>query len=239
MKIDQPGIGVMVNSNPDNRQGIDIDIAKEIAKRLHAIPEWHDVTSSSRETLLQRGQADVVIASYSMNEPRRDKITFAGPYLVAEQDIMVRAAPDSADIKDIDDLKDKKFCGVTGSQSTQRVINHFPAGWDTPEHMVRQHGYGACVQMLRDREVDAVSTDNSILAGYAAADRARFRLLGESLSVEEYGIGLAKNNVADARRINGILKEMIRDGTWQKIIRTHLRDSADRFIRTVPSIPGP
>ncbi|WP_158578644.1 transporter substrate-binding domain-containing protein [Spongiactinospora rosea] len=238
VKIDQPGIGVMVDSNPDNRQGIDIDIGKEIAKRLGADPEWHDVTSSSREALLQRGQADLVIASYSINEPRRDVITFAGPYLIAQQDVMVRADdPDTADVKNIDDMKDKKFCGVTGSQSTQRVINRFPAGWDTTEHMVRQHGYGACVQMLRDGEVDAVSTDNSILAGYAAAGKGRFRLLGESLSVEEYGIGLAKNNVADAQRINRILREMIRDGTWEKIIRTHLGQSAERFIRTVPPIP--
>ncbi|MFI0424945.1 hypothetical protein [Spongiactinospora sp. 9N601] len=86
-------------------------------------------------------------------------------------------------------MKDKKFCGVTGSQSTQRVINRFPAGWDTEKHMVRQRGHGACVQMLRDGKVDAV--------------------------------------------------EMIRDGTWEKIIRACLGQSADRFIRTVPAIPGP
>ncbi|MDF5754303.1 transporter substrate-binding domain-containing protein [Spongiactinospora sp. TRM90649] len=235
VKIDQPAIGEMVNNNPDDRRGIDPDLAREIARRLNAEVEFHDVTSSSRETLLQRGQVDMVIASYSMNEPRRDKITFAGPYLVAGQDILVRASDPSID--DIDDLKDKKVCGVKGSTSTQRVIDHFGAEWDTPEHMTRQHGYGVCVEELRAGRVDAVSTDNSILAGYIAKHPGELRLLRKPFSVEEYGIGLARNNVGDAERINTVLKQMIADKTWQAILDKNLKSEAGTFISSVPSIP--
>lgn len=230
VKIDQPGIGEIVDYR---RRGIDIDVANYIAGRLGAEPVWHDVTSEDREKLIESGQADLVIASYSMNERRLDKIAFAGPYLIAGQDILIDRS-DADTITGEESLRDKRVCGVGNSASTERLVTFFGKAWDTPRNLIRRNGYGQCVSELLAGRVDAVSTDNSLLAGYVAEHPDRLRLVGRPFSTEEYGIGLPKDATEDVARINAILRQMIDDGTWARSIETHLGRSAAPFLQAVP-----
>ncbi|MBC6456807.1 transporter substrate-binding domain-containing protein [Actinomadura sp. HBU206391] len=232
VKIDQPGIGEIVDYD---RRGIDIDVANYIAQKLGAMPEWHDVTSQNRETLIESGQVDLVIASYSMNEDRLDKITFAGPYLIAGQDILIHKS-DADAITGRESLKDRKVCGVFNSASTERLIRRFGTSWNSPRHLIWRNGYGECVNELLARKVDAISTDNSLLAGYVAKYPDRLQLVGRPFSTEEYGIGLPKNATRDASRINAILQQMINDGSWAESIRHHLGREAEPFVETPPNL---
>ncbi|MFD6811960.1 transporter substrate-binding domain-containing protein, partial [Streptomyces anthocyanicus] len=111
IKFDQPGIGL---KTPDGTYtGFDVDVATYVAKQLGHEPNeivWKEAKSADRETMLQRGDVDFIAASYSINDERAEKVDFAGPYLLAHQDVLIRADDDS--VKQPSDLTDKRLCSV-------------------------------------------------------------------------------------------------------------------------------
>jgi glutamate transport system substrate-binding protein len=235
VKIDQPGIGEIVDGNPHNRRGLDIDVAKYVAQGLKAGHiQWFDAISKYRETMIENNEVDLVIASYGITEARRDRIAFAGPYFEIGQDILVRTA-DAKTITTLENLKDRKTCSATGSTSAQRLVQRFGAPWDTPRHLLKLDGYSECVSRLMAGEVDAVSTDNAILAGYAAKFPGQLHLVDSPFSREEYGIGISKENGQEVGRINAILREMIKDGSWAASVHSNLGEAARPFLKKVPS----
>ncbi|MFD9500187.1 glutamate ABC transporter substrate-binding protein [Streptomyces sp. NPDC060035] len=214
IKFDQPGIGL---KTPDGKYtGFDVDVATYVAKELGFEPgdiEWKEAKSADRETLLQRGDVDFIAASYSINDEREKKVDFAGPYLLAHQDILVRADDDS--IKKPEDLNNKKLCSVTGSTSAQNVKTEL-----APKAQLQEYGgYSECITGLENGVIDAVTTDDSILAGYASQKEfeGKFRLGGFKLSNENYGIGVQNGSDLKAK-INTALEKMVADGTWDKYV---------------------
>ncbi|WP_329204632.1 glutamate ABC transporter substrate-binding protein [Streptomyces sp. NBC_00683] len=214
IKFDQPGVGL---KTPDgDYTGFDVDVATYVAKELGFQPEdieWKEAKSADRETLLQRGDVDFIAASYSINNEREKKVDFAGPYLLAHQDILVRADDDS--IKKPEDLNDKKLCSVTGSTSAQNVKAEL-----APQAQLQEYGgYSECITGLENGVIDAVTTDDSILAGYASQKEfeGKFRLGGFKLSNENYGIGVQNGSELKAK-INAALEKMVADGTWDKYV---------------------
>lgn len=215
IKFDQPGIGL---KTPDGKYtGFDVDVATYVAKELGYEPgdiEWKEAKSADRETLLQRGDVDFIAASYSINEERQQKVDFAGPYLLAHQDVLVRADDDS--IKKPEDLNDKKLCSVTGSTSAQNVKDRI-----APRAQLQEYGgYSECLTGLENKAVDALTTDDSILAGYAAQPehQGKFKLGGFKLSNENYGIGVQKgSDLKD--KINTALGKMVSDGSWDEAVK--------------------
>lgn len=214
IKFDQPGIGL---KTPDgDYTGFDVDVATYVAKELGFEPgdiEWKEAKSADRETLLQRGDVDFIAASYSINDEREKKVDFAGPYLLAHQDILVRADDDS--IKKPEDLNNKKLCSVTGSTSAQNVKTEL-----APKAQLQEYGgYSECITGLENGTIDAVTTDDSILAGYASQEEfeGKFRLGGFKLSNENYGIGVQNGSELKAK-INKALEKMVADGTWDKYV---------------------
>ncbi|MFD4694356.1 glutamate ABC transporter substrate-binding protein [Streptomyces sp. NPDC058463] len=214
IKFDQPGVGL---KTPDgDYTGFDVDVATYVAKELGFQPEdieWKEAKSADRETLLQRGDVDFIAASYSINNEREKKVDFAGPYLLAHQDILVRADDDS--IKKPEDLNDRKLCSVTGSTSAQNVKAEL-----APQAQLQEYGgYSECITGLENGVIDAVTTDDSILAGYASQKEfeGKFRLGGFKLSNENYGIGV-KNGSELKAKINAALEKMVADGTWDKYV---------------------
>lgn len=215
IKFDQPGIGL---KTPDGKYtGFDVDVATYVAKELgHDAGdiEWKEAKSADRETLLQRGDVDFIAASYSINPEREKKVDFAGPYLLAHQDVLIRADDDS--IKKPADLNDKKLCSVTGSTSAQNVKAEI-----APKAQLQEYGgYSECLTGVENKVIDALTTDDSILAGYAAQSefKGKFKLGGFKLSNENYGIGVEKGSDLKAQ-INTALEKMVKDGSWDAAVK--------------------
>jgi glutamate transport system substrate-binding protein len=237
VKTDQPGIG-FADITASRYTGLDIDIANEIAAALHDKPVFQPVISRNREQMLLSGAVDLVIASYSISEERLKVIDFAGPYLVAGQDILIRA--DDPSITGVDSLRNKITCGASGSNSPTRLAVKFGGTEDVDnpwgkEHLKLLTGYSECMPLLLDKTVDAISTDDTILAGFANFPiyKGRVRVVGKRFAShrEKYGIGIAKGNPADTAVINMAIMQMIKDGRWEKIIRKNLGASAPLFLK--------
>ncbi|MFI6863560.1 glutamate ABC transporter substrate-binding protein [Streptomyces sp. NPDC050421] len=215
IKIDQPGIGL---KTPDGKYtGFDVDVATYVAKELgYAAGDitFKETKSADRETAIERGDVKFIAASYSINDKRLAKVDFAGPYLLAHQDILVRA--DDTSIKSPEDLNNKKLCSVAGSTSAQNVHDTL-----APKAQLQEYGgYSECLTGLENKAVDALTTDDSILAGYASqeANKGKFKLAGFKMTNENYGIGLKKGDADLKKKINDALTKMVSDGSWKKAV---------------------
>lgn len=209
-KFDQPGLGL---KNPDGTMsGFDVDVAKYVAKQLGYNEdqiEWKESPSSQRETLIQNDQVKYIVATYSITEKRKEKVDFAGPYLVTGQSLLVKA--DNSAITGPESLQDnKKLCSVTGSTPAQRIKDKYPG-----VQLQQYDTYSACVEALKNGAIDAVTTDEVILAGYAAQSPGVFKIVGKPFSEERYGIGLKKDDAELRTKINDALESMEKDGAWK------------------------
>ncbi|MCD9880366.1 glutamate ABC transporter substrate-binding protein [Streptomyces guryensis] len=214
IKFDQPGIG---QKTPQGYAGFDVDVATYVAKKLGYSAdkiEWKESKSADRETMLQRGDVDFIAASYSITPEREKSVDFAGPYLLAHQDVLVRANDSS--IKSPADLNKKNLCSVTGSTSAQNVHDKL-----APKAQLQKYPtYSACLTGLQSGAIDALTTDDSILAGYAsqAQYKGKFKLGGFKMTNENYGIGVKKGSALKAK-INKALEDMVSDGSWETAVK--------------------
>jgi glutamate transport system substrate-binding protein len=215
VKEDQPGLGYK-DPTTNKYSGFDIDIARLVSAKLGFDPEkiqFKTIQSAAREQALINGDVDYYVGTYTINAGRKEKVGFAGPYFVAGQDLLVKK--DNTDITGKDTLKGKKVCSVTGSTPAKRIKDE---KLTEPGGSVEEfQGYSQCVTKLLNGEVDAVTTDDAILKGYAAAEEGKLKVVGKTFSSEPYGIGLPKDDKALRGKVNDILQASLDDGTWQKI----------------------
>jgi glutamate transport system substrate-binding protein len=210
VKEDQPGLGYK-DPTTNKYSGFDIDIARLISAKLGFDPEkiqFKTVQSAAREQALINGD----VGTYTINAGRKEKVGFAGPYFVAGQDLLIKA--DNTTITGKETLKGKKVCSVTGSTPAKRIKDE---GLTEATNVIEFQGYSQCVTKLLEGEVDAVTTDDAILKGYAAAEEGKLKVVGKTFSSEPYGIGLPKEDKALRDKVNDILQASLDDGTWQKI----------------------
>ncbi|TDC81553.1 transporter substrate-binding domain-containing protein, partial [Nonomuraea deserti] len=205
-KWDQPGVGL--KTGPGAPEGFDVDVARYIVRHLadgkNVRITWREAPSSAREALLQNGTVDMVVASYSITLSRRPRVTFAGPYVLAHQDTMVRA--DDTDIRKTSDLAGQRICLAKGSNSYRRIVDPPPDGkLDLPAILVPAANYSDCVHKLLNRQLDAVSTDNLVLAGYAEQAPGSFRLLNDPISEERWGVGLKEGEIASCQAVDRVI----------------------------------
>ncbi|MEV7246098.1 glutamate ABC transporter substrate-binding protein [Streptomyces sp. NPDC093248] len=214
IKFDQPGLGLKEPSG--SFSGFDVDVATYVAKELGYKPneiQWVETKSADRENALARGDVKFIAATYSITDERKQKVDFAGPYLLAHQDLLLKK---DSKISKGTDLNGKKLCSVTGSTSAQNVHDTI-----APKAQLKEYsGYSECIAALQSGAVDAVTTDDSILAGFAAQDKyqGQFKLAGLKLSNENYGVGIKKGDTDSASKINKALEKMVSDGSWQKAV---------------------
>ncbi|KMO75749.1 MULTISPECIES: glutamate ABC transporter substrate-binding protein [Mycobacteriaceae] len=208
-KFDQPGLGM---KNPDGTMsGFDVDVATYVAGELGYAPdkiEWKESPSSQRENLIQNGQVSFIAATYSITDARKEKVSFAGPYLITGQSLLVRA--DNNDITGKASLEGKILCSVSGSTPAQKIKDEYPK-----VQLQQFDTYSACIESIKNGAVDAVTTDEVILAGYAAQSPGTFKIVGEPFSEERYGIGLKKDDNELKTKINDALKKMEDSGAWK------------------------
>ena len=212
IKFDQPGLGFKKSGT---YVGFDVDVAKYVAKKLGYSEDeivWKEAPSKQREAMLQNGDVDMILATYSITDERKNAVSFAGPYFVAGQDLLVRK--DDHSINGPEDLNGKRLCSVTGSTSAATVKEKFAS----EVQLMEQPGFAECATALFSGIVDAVTTDDIILAGLASASRGKLRVVGKPFTQEYYGVGIKKGDTALAKKINAAITEMIKDGSWERAI---------------------
>lgn len=216
IKYDQPNMGAREGNEAPT--GMDVDVALALAEKLGYGEEditWEEAVSAQRETLLTSGQVDMIVATYSITDARKEQVQFAGPYFVAGQDLLVSA---DSDIAGPDDLDGAILCSVTGSTSAENVRE------EVPGVQLQEYGtYSECVEQLANGTIDALTTDDTILAGYAAQEQyaGQLTVVGAPFSEENYGVGLPKE-AENCEEINGYLQELWDDGTMEQIIEDNL-----------------
>ncbi|MBB2990174.1 glutamate transport system substrate-binding protein [Mycolicibacterium iranicum] len=216
-KFDQPGLG---QKNPDGTMsGFDVDVATYVAGELGFAPdkiEWKEAPSAQRENLIQNGQVSFIAATYSITDARKEKVSFAGPYLITGQSLLVRS--DNNDITGAASLENNKIlCSVSGSTPAQKIKDEYQG-----VQLQQYDTYSACIDALKNGAVDAVTTDEVILAGYAAQSPGAFKIVGEPFSEERYGIGLKKDDTEMRTKINDALKKMEDSGAWKEAFDKNL-----------------
>lgn len=196
--------------------GFDVDIAGEIARDIFGTPsqvEYRILSSEDRVAALQKNEVDVVVKTMTITCERKKLVNFSTVYLMANQRILV---PRDSAISGPADLSGKRVCVAKGTTSLQRIQEITP-----PPIIVGVVTWADCLVALQQRQLDAVSTDDSILAGLVSQD-PYLRIVGPSLSAEPYGIGINLKNTDLVRFVNGTLERIRADGTWNTLYRKWL-----------------
>ncbi|UAL30800.1 glutamate ABC transporter substrate-binding protein [Nocardioides rotundus] len=220
VKYDQPGLGYK-DAASDVPTGFDIEMAKILVASLGIDPEdtskveWVETISDNREPFLQDGTVDLVLATYSITDERRQLVGQAGPYMVTGQQLLV---PADSDVESTEDLQGKRVCAASGSTSLENIEAEGMKG-------VPLDSYTDCVDRLMSGGVDAVSTDGSILAGLAAENEGELKVVGEPFSEERIGVGYNKDNPEMCQWIVDTLTQANEDGQWAEAFESTLGPS--------------
>lgn len=220
IKYDQPGLGL---KTPDGSYaGLDVDVATYIAGELGYEPgdiNFVESPSAERENLLKRGDVDFIVATYSITDTRKEQVDFAGPYFVAHQDLLIRV---DDEVNNVDEINDLTLCSVAGSTPAQNIKDNV-----APDaQLLELATYSECLGGLENGTVDALTTDDVILAGYAAQDQyqGKFKLAGLDMTDEFYGVGVQKDSEL-REQINTAIQKMIDEGKWDEAIEKNVGPS--------------
>lgn len=217
VKEDQPYLG---EKDPASGvySGFDIEIARMMAASLGFEPEtirFRTIASANRETALQNGQIDYYVGTYTINDMRKKLVGFAGPYYLAGQGLLVRT--DEDDINGPQDLAGKTVCSAAGSTPYQRIAADYPEA-----DLVAYDTYSICVDNLLTFQVDAVTTDDAILLGFAAKAPDEMKVVGKPFSEEPYGIGVPRADSALRLALDDALETNEKNGNWKKAFEATL-----------------
>lgn len=205
--------------------GFDVDIAREISRDLFGDPERVDfriLTSAERVEALQDSTVDVVVKTMTITCARKQDVSFSTVYFQAQHRVLgVRGSG----INGVADLANRRVCAVAGTTSLERLQRIVPTA-----QIVSAAMWSDCLVVLQQRQVDAVSTDDAILAGLAAQD-PYLEIVGDSLSPEPYGVGIKKESEDLVRFVNGTLERIRGDGTWNRLYA--------RWLTPMGASPGP
>ncbi len=214
------------DSRSGNLVGFDIDIAREIARAMFGDSDkiqFRAITTADRIPMIQSGAVDLVVRQTTMTCQRWQDVAFSTEYYSASQRVLV---PENSPVRAITDLRGKKVCAATGSTSIANISAKLPgalpvSGVDASD----------CLVMLQQGQIEAISTDDAILAGFAAQDPNTRLLPAPAISAEPYGIMVAKGSTDLVRFVNGVLERMRSDGSWAGIYR--------RWLSALGPVPAP
>lgn len=237
VKFDQPGIGL--REGDGSFTGAESDIATKIVETLAEENGWdqpnieyRETPAAQRETLLRNGEAHLIQGGYSITPDRMEIVDFAGPLLLTHQALLVRT--DDSSIQSLDDLDGKILCSTAGSKPAQRIKEEIPA-----VQLQEYDTNSSCIEALSQGNVDALTSDAPILAGYAGQYDGDFEVLdmtkadGSFFSDEWYGIGLQKDDTESLYAVNQVLTDMKESGELNAIIEEYFGD-LDSIEETTP-----
>ena len=196
--------------------GFDVDIAGEVARDIFGDPgavEYRILSSADRVVALQNNTVDIVVKTMTITCERRREVNFSTVYFTGFQRIL---APRNSDIAGPADLPGKRVCVAQGTTSLAKVREI-----DPPPVIVAVVTWADCLVALQQNDVDAVSTDDAILAGLVAQD-PYLNIVGPNMAEQPYGIGLNLVRTDLVRFVNGTLERIRTDGTWNTLYRRWL-----------------
>lgn len=208
--------------------GFDVDLAGEVARDIFGTPsqvEYRILSSADRIAALENDQVDIVVKTMSITCERRERVNFSTAYMSANQRIL---APRDSTIARASDLSTRRVCAVKGTTSLKRLQRIAPQ-----PVIVEAVTWADCLVAVQQRQAEAVSTDDTLLAGLVAQD-PYLHIVGPSMNEEVYGIGINLANTGLVRFVNGTLERVRRDGTWSALYRKWLT-----VLGPAPSPPTP
>lgn len=230
---DEPGVAATAGTG---YVGFDIDTAVYVAGKL-GVPSanitWKVISSQDREKVLENGTVDLVVHTYSITPERQKVVDFAGPYFVAHQDLLIRR--NDEELTGPEKLDGRTLCAAKGTTSAQYVLDHFKG----KIKLITANTWSECVENLNAGSVDAVSTDDVILAGFAAQPEYKgvLKVIGKGFTDERYGIGVKKGDSALVAKVNAALKSYIDDGSWKNSLERNVAPSGYK-IPAPPVVGG-
>ncbi|QXJ26795.1 transporter substrate-binding domain-containing protein [Actinomadura graeca] len=230
VRPDLPGLG---QRRPDGTfEGFDIDVARYVADRIGRKVRFVQSYASDRIPLLTSGRADMVLATLSVTPERKTMISFAGPYYASYQDILVRTEEPA---KDVRDLKGRRFCAVEGADPVKRL----QAVHGMTAEIVTARNYDECMAKIRARTVDAITTNDVILAGLIRRERRGYRLVKARISEQNTGIGVRRGDIGGCEALNRAITQMYQDGTARRLIAKWFAGTGlDQSITEIPQFEG-
>ncbi|GIG64815.1 glutamate ABC transporter substrate-binding protein [Phytomonospora endophytica] len=207
--------------------GFDVAIAREIARAIFGDPskiQYKAISSDQRVPFVQQGEVDMVVRTMTMNCARWKDVAFSSEYFRAHQQIAVYGAHKV--VETLEELKGERVCAATGSTSIRKIADSAATPVAVPE-------WTDCLVMLQQGTVDAISTDNAILAGFAAQDD-QVKLSTTSLSEEPYGIAISLEHRDLVEYVNAVLEDLRGNGTWAALYA-----KADDSGNSLKSLLGP
>lgn len=231
VRPDLPSLGVR---QPNGTfEGFDIDVARYVGRQLDKDVRFVPVLASQRISVLRENRADLVLATLSVTPDRKTQIAFAGPYYASYQDVMVRA--EDTGVKAVRDLKGRRFCAVEGADPAKRLLQLHGMS----AQLVPARDYDQCMTMIRSRAVDAITTNDVILAGLIKRNQGVGRLVNVKLSEQNTGIGIRQGDPDGCVALNKAITRMYQDGTARKLVLKWFGGTGlDLSIIEVPQFEG-
>jgi polar amino acid transport system substrate-binding protein len=196
--------------------GFDVDMLQQVSQAIFGAPGHIDyviVPNAQRAQYVQSGKVDILAETMTITCAREKLVDFSSVYYEAGQRILV---PTNSDVTGTQDLSGKRVCATNGSTSLQHLAN------------LREHiklwavdNETDCLVMLEQGQVDAISTDDTILQGLRAQD-PNTKLVGQTFSSEPYGMAVSKAYPDFTRFVNGVLAQVRVDGTWTSIYNSNI-----------------
>jgi polar amino acid transport system substrate-binding protein len=199
-------------------EGFDIDIAREMARAIFGDPDriqFKVVDANQRESVLKDGDVDLVVRTYSITCDRKKLVEFSSVYFNANQKVLTLKG---SGIDSFAKLSGKRVCAVSGTTSLKKLFELNP-----PPNAFSVATWTDCLLMLQQGQVDAISTDDVVLKGLAHQD-PNVEVVGDSVAVEPYGIGVNKQQEDLVRFVNGVLEKIREDGTWERLYQARLQE---------------
>ncbi|MFD0903204.1 transporter substrate-binding domain-containing protein [Actinomadura sediminis] len=226
--------GLSARTGDGTLEGFEIDVATYVAGRLGVAPAdvtFRPIRSDGPEDALRDGTIDMAVTTRPVTAERRDRVTFAGPYYLAHQDILVRQGDRS--IETVRDLRGKRVCKVPGSGSWEVVAGER----EVAAAPVPMASYGDCAEALAAGRVDAVTTDDLVLAGLATAVPGT-TVVNASFTDVKYGIALRKGDREGCLAVNRVLTGMYQNGAAATMLDQWFGTSGLDLPATVPQFEG-
>jgi ABC-type amino acid transport substrate-binding protein len=206
VKFDVPPFGFK-NPQTGDVEGFDVDLGKAIAAELGVRPKFIEAVSDNRIPFLKDGTADLILSTMTINRERNKEIDFSEPYYIAHGRILV---PKGSTIKTVDDLAGKRVCTALGSTYADTLKEKAPNA-----ELKLVDSYSECLELIQDKAVDAISTDDVILAGMIIQDK-NLELVGPELTTEPYGAGLKKGDAKFQAFVDDVVSKYKSDGSWAR-----------------------
>ena len=192
-------------------EGFDIDMLRAVSNAIFGDPDrlqFRVITSAQRLEVLEAGEVDLVARTFTINCERWETIAFSGEYLSAGQKVLVTRDSDAQSIADLEGLGDQRVCAPEGTTTLERLQETYPGveAVGAPTHT-------GCLVLFQQGKVDAITGDDTILAGFVAQDPYA-KVVGDAFSEEPYGIGVNADQQDLVAFVNTVLDQAKADGTW-------------------------